>query len=184
MGKWVGDNHPMQAPPSTGDPSDPLDRIDQPGGLPFTQFVTFKVNQLSMAFERQWTRYMREQVGLSLGEWRVVATLAGAERLTFAAVVAATGMNKSLCSRCIASLLEAGWVESRPTPGDARSLTLQLTRKGRRQVEDLRPVVIKRQRMLLRALSRAERVALYSAIDKLQAAAVRWEDDQGGGATE
>lgn len=154
---------------------DPMDQLEDGKALPIDQFVTFKINQLSMAFERQWTRYMREQVGLSLAEWRIVATLSGPERLTFAQVVAATAMNKSLCSRCVTTLQEQRLIEVVSTPGDSRSLTLSLTASGRRLVARLRPVVLSRQRMLLGALSRQERVSLYSALDKLHAAAAHWD---------
>ncbi|WP_167784773.1 MarR family winged helix-turn-helix transcriptional regulator [Ramlibacter rhizophilus] len=162
------------------DPSpDPLSLLDRDGPLPFDAFVTFRINQLSMAFERQWTRYMRDTVGLSLGEWRVVATLAASGSATFTHVAQATGMNKSLCSRCVASLETQGLVEPSPTPGDSRSVTLALTRKAQRLVAQLRPVVLRRQQLLLEALTREERVALYAAIDKLRAAAARWDAPDG-----
>lgn len=155
---------------------DPLDRLETEGTLPFEMFVTFKVNQLSMAFERQWTRYMRDRVGLSLAEWRVAATLASRGRATFAQAVNATGMNKSLCSRCVATLQEQGLISVQSTPGDSRSLTLALSDSGRNLVSQLRPAVIERQRMLLGSLTRTERIALYSAIDKLHVAAAGWEN--------
>lgn len=158
---------------------DPLDELDSGRGLTLDLFVTFRINQLSMAFERQWTRFMREQVGLSLGEWRVVAILHGLSPATFAQVVQRLGMNKSLCSRCVASLQEQGLVQAGPTPGDARSVTLTLTAAGRRLVHRLRPLVIGRQRMLLQALTEAERRMLYGALDKLDAAAASWGEGQG-----
>lgn len=157
--------------------SDPLERLDQDGVLPFDQFVTFRVNQLSMAFERQWTRYMRERVGLSLAEWRIVATLSGRGPSTFSQVVLSTGMNKSLCSRCVGTLQESGLIEVQATPGDSRSLTLSTTRKAARLVAQLRPAVLQRQRLLLGALTRHERQVLYDALDKLQAAAALWDAD-------
>ena len=163
---------PSSRPPATLD--DPLHRLEAQEGLPFDQFVTFRVNQLSMAFERQWTRYMREHVGLSLAEWRIVATLAGRGSLTFAQVVRATGMNKSLASRCVTALEEQGLVDAAPTPTDSRSLTLSLTRRADKLVKQLRPTVLRRQRLLLEALNAQERRVLYTALDKLQAAAATW----------
>lgn len=165
---------PRSAPP---EPFDPLAPLQQHNALPLQSFVTFRINQLSMAFERQWTRYMRDRAGMSLAEWRIVATLASSgEEATFAHVVQATGMNKSLCSRCVTSLRDQGFLSVEPTPGDSRSLTLQLTRKATRLLGELGPVVLQRQRMFLEALTRDERVALFSALDKLQAVAAKWND--------
>ncbi len=173
----------MARPTVIKNPEDPLTSLEADGTLAFDRFVTFKVNQLSMAFERQWTRYMRDRAGMSLAQWRIVATLAGAGPCTFTQVVQRTGMNKSLCSRCVASLEAEGFLESHPTPGDSRSLTLSLRRKATKLIDQLRPVVLERQRMLLESLTASERIALYSAVDKLHAAAARWEqrDDKDGG---
>jgi DNA-binding MarR family transcriptional regulator len=156
--------------------TDPLEQLNRENTLAFDMFVTFKVNRLSTAFERQWTRFMREEVGLSLAEWRVVATLSGVEHKTFAQVVQAIGMNKSLCSRCLATLQQQNLVASEVTPGDSRSLTLSLTARGRQLVTKLKPAVLRRQRMLLESLTRQERQILYAALDKLHGAAANWED--------
>lgn len=159
--------------------TDPLDAIERGESLPFEQFVTFQINQLSTAFERQWTRFMREKAGVSLSEWRLLATLDGHGPLPFARIVDALGIDKALCSRSAQSLLSQGLLNSEPTPGDARSLTLSLTRKGIRLVSQVRPHALRRQRLLLSALAPQERQALYSAIHKLKAAAQAWERDPG-----
>lgn len=153
---------------------DPLPLLERGEPIAMEQFVTFQVNQLSTAFERQWTRYMRETAGVSLSEWRLLATLAGRGPLPFARIVEALGIDKALCSRSAQSLLGQGLIASAPTPGDARSITLSLTRKGQRLVDKVRPHALQRQRWLLGALDAREREALYSALRKLNRAAQAW----------
>jgi len=157
--------------------TDPLVTLESGDTLPFERFVTFQINQLSTAFERQWTRFMREKAGVSLSEWRLLATLDGRGPMPFARIVDALGIDKALCSRSAQSLLSQGLLHSEPTPGDARSLTLSLTRKGARLVTQVRPHALRRQRLLLVALTAQERQALYSAIHKLRVAALAWEQD-------
>lgn len=164
-------------PDAAGTWIDPLAQLESDQGLPFDQFVTFKVNQLSMAFERQWTRFMRDKAGVSLSEWRILATLAGQGPLSFARLVDATGINKSLCSRSTRVLQDNALIVASETPGDARSITLELTASGRRLVAQMRPLALQRQRLLLQALTTAERRALYASIGKLQMAAHGWEAD-------
>lgn len=160
-------------PPRTW--TDPLVTLQSQTPLPVDQFVTFKVNQLSMAFERQWTRFMREKAGVSLSEWRILAMLASHGPLPFARVVEATGINKALCSRSARTLQNQKLITSAETDGDARSITLALAPRGERLVAEVRPHAQRRQSLLLSALTPAERKALYAAIDKLQQAAQSWD---------
>lgn len=155
---------------------DPLDQLERTRSLPVDRFVTFKVNQLSMAFERQWTRFMRERAGVSLSEWRILAMLREGPS-TFARLVDVTGMNKALMSRSVQALQEQRLVAVAETPGDARSLTLALTDKGQRLLAQVHPLALRRQQHLLAVLSANERRVLYGAVDKLAAAALAWNEE-------
>lgn len=153
---------------------DPLDVLSETGSLPVDQFVTFRVNQLSSAFERQWTRSMRDEAGVSLSEWRIMAMLQSGPH-TFARLVDLTEINKALVHRSTRSLSTLGLVDITDTPSDARSTTLSLTSKGRRLLNKIRPLAIARQKHFLSALSAQERQTLYRALDKLRTAAHRWD---------
>jgi len=162
---------------SSADPvwQDPVASLRETGELPVDLFVTYKINQLSSAFERQWTRVMREKAGVSLSEWRILAVLREGSA-TFARVVEATGVNKAQASRSMHQLEELMLVTISDTPGDARSVTLALTGKGQGLLEEVLPVALQRQAHLLSVLTPNERKVLYSSIDKLKDAASEWDD--------
>lgn len=154
--------------------SDPLEQLTAEGALPVDRFVTFKVNQLSTAFERQWTRFMHEKAGVNLSQWRILAILRGGPA-TFARVVEMTGMNKALMTRSTRELQALRLLAITDTPGDARSITLSLAAKGERVLSQVLPLALERQRRLLSSLTPAERRVFYAAIDKLHLAALDWD---------
>jgi DNA-binding MarR family transcriptional regulator len=153
--------------------SDPLDVLVDTGSLPVDQFLTFRINQLSSAFERQWSRSMRDEAGVSLSEWRLLAMLQSGSQ-TFARLVELTEVNKALLHRSAKALSEAELIDISDTPSDARSTTLSLTDKGRRLLKKIRPLAIARQKHFLSALSSDERRTLYVALEKLRTASNQW----------
>lgn len=155
---------------------DPLECLEATGDLPVDRFLTFQVNQLSTEFERQWTRFMRARAGVSMSEWRILAVLRSGPA-TFAGIVETTLMNKALMSRSIRDLEEQCLISVGPTPGDARSITLSLTPKGRKLLAEVLPLAMRRQQHLLSVLTSAERRAFYTSIAKLKAAAIAWEEE-------
>lgn len=154
--------------------SDPLAALQADGRLAVERFVTFQVNQLSTAFERQWTRVMRDRAGVSLSQWRILAMLE-AGPMVFSRLVDGIGIDKALMSRSTRGLEDLGLVQVGPTPDDARSLTLSLAPKGRRLLARMMPLANQRQRHLLSSLTEDERRCFYSAVTKLRAAADDWE---------
>lgn len=165
----------MARPRSQPDPwSDPLQALQADGRLEVERFVTFQINQLSTAFERQWTRVMRERAGVSLSQWRILAMLE-AGPMVFSQLVDATGIDKALMSRSMRALEALNLIQVGPTPEDARSLTLSLTPKGQRVLARMMPLASQRQQHLLSALTAEERRYFYTAVEKLKAAAEDWD---------
>lgn len=154
--------------------SDPLLALQADGRLAVERFVTFQVNQLSTAFERQWTRVMRDRAGVNLSQWRILAML-DAGPMVFSRLVDSIGIDKALMSRSTRGLQAKNLIEVGPTPDDARSLTLGLTPKGRRLLTRMMPVAHQRQRHLLSSLTADERRCFYRAVEKLRASADDWE---------
>ncbi len=161
-------------PPDTDTWADPLQALQSDGRLAVERFVTFQVNQLSTAFERQWTRVMRDRAGVSLSQWRILAMLE-AGPMVFSRLVDGIGIDKALMSRSTRGLEALDLITVGPTPDDARSLTLSLTAKGRRLLARMMPLATQRQQHLLSALTAEERRCFYSAVNKLKAAAGEWE---------
>jgi DNA-binding MarR family transcriptional regulator len=163
-------------PPDTDNHTwaDPLQALQSEGRLAVERFVTFQVNQLSTAFERQWTRVMRDRAGVSLSQWRILAMLE-AGPMVFSRLVDGIGIDKALMSRSTRGLEALDLIKVGPTLDDARSLTLSLTPKGRRLLARMMPLAMQRQQHLLSALTLEERRSFYSAVNKLRAAAGDWD---------
>jgi hypothetical protein len=70
-------------------------------------------------------------------------------------------------SRACASLIDRGFVASRPNPADARSSLLELTRLGQAMYGRIMPVRMQLQKELTEALTAQEITILYRALDKL-----------------
>jgi DNA-binding MarR family transcriptional regulator len=153
---------------------DPLHALQADGRLAVERFITFQVNQLSTAFERQWTRVMRDRAGVSLSQWRILAMLE-AGPMVFSRLVDGIGIDKALMSRSTRGLEDLGLVQVGPTPDDARSLTLSLAPKGRQLLARMMPLATQRQQHLLSSLTEEERRSFYGAVTKLKAAADDWE---------
>lgn len=154
--------------------NDPLTELEETGSLPVEMFLTFRVNQLSSSFERQWSRSMRDKAGVSLSEWRILAILQAGPQ-TFARMVELTEVNKALAHRSAKALSELEFIKISDTPGDGRSTTLALTGKGRKLFAKIRPIALERQQFFLGALTAHERRMLYVVLQKLRAAAHEWD---------
>lgn len=164
--------HPVVTDPPPW--NDPLTQLEETGSLPVEMFLTFRVNQLSSAFERQWSRSMRDKAGVSLSEWRILAILQAGPQ-TFARMVELTEVNKALAHRSAKALSELQLIEITDTPGDGRSTTLSLTGKGRQLFRKIQPFALARQKTFLDALTSQERRIFYVVLQKLRTAAHDWD---------
>ena len=133
----------------------------------FEWSLSLRLNRLTQLLDRQMARLLAETVGIGHGEWRLLAALARMGPATFGVIVEVTLVDKALASRGIVALEEKNLLRKSPTPGDARSVTIELTARGRRLVDRVAPVWRARQEHLLRGLTQAERIMLYQAIGKL-----------------
>lgn len=142
--------------------------------LPYHDFLTARINLVSLALERQWTRYLREQVELTLAEWRMLVTVGRFGALTFGEVVDIVGLDKALASRAARTLLARRLVVREAVRGNRRTFLLRLTALGSDMLRHMAPSVLHRQRHLAATLTAQEREALGNALDKLAAAAASW----------
>src|SRR5690606_2142150 len=97
--------------------------------------------------------------------------------MRFSEVTARSGMDKGQVSRTLRAMAERGLTKtkaikergSRSTEALAAPVMVSITPKGAALYKAVLPVARKRQAELLLTLSQAERVQLYSIIDKLSA---------------
>lgn len=74
----------------------------------------------------------RDEAGLNLSQWRVLAALADKPKRTAAEVVSVTPMDKGVVSRSLDTLINSGLVKKMPDKNDRRRSSLSLTHSGRK----------------------------------------------------
>ena len=93
-------------------------------------FWPYQVAVLAERVARLTKRVVREEAALNQSQWRVLAAVAEKPGRLAAEVTAVTPMDKTLVSRAVASLIEAGHITRTPLAQDKRSASLHLTETG------------------------------------------------------
>lgn len=151
--------------------AEPNPEQDASDELPLFQFLTYRLSRVQSKLNAQAIRILREQAGLTLSQWRIIA-LVGASGQTRPSALTKDGLlDKGLLSRKLKPLIQEGLISSKPDETDHRAQLLSLTTDGRALYERTLPIMRRRQRGLRSALSASEIEGLYRALDKLELAA-------------
>lgn len=89
-------------------------------------------------------------------EWRVVAHLSQAEKVSVREIYQRVEMDKSKVSRAAARLVAAGYVRKDINAADRRLVELSLTKKGHAMVDEIGPMGLRFQEATLACFSDAE----------------------------
>lgn len=132
-------------------------------------FLPYRLNAAAARVSRAFERRYRDDFGLSIAEWRVLAHLhaADGQPVSVRDIEARVAMEKSKVSRAAARLTEAGHVARSAQDNDRRLLHLTLTDAGRALMARLIPVALAFQDELLARLG-PEAEGLRAALDVLE----------------
>ena len=108
-----------------------------------------------------------ERFDLSIPEWRIMAVLGENAGLSARDVAARTAMDKVQVSRAVASLLKAQRIRRSSDAVDGRVSHLSLTRAGRRIYQDIAPLALDLEALLLSSLTANERENFSRLLTKL-----------------
>ena len=108
---------------SSGKPGSPR-TIDFERGIPF--LVAALGNKLSAIASNN----VRDELGVGLMEWRILAMLAVEKEATPARIGQVTGVDKSVVSRAAASLEQRGLITVASDPAASRQTRLLMTQAG------------------------------------------------------
>jgi DNA-binding MarR family transcriptional regulator len=147
--------------------------------LTLEHFPSFRLALASTHVHRTMTSVYLKPYGLSLAEWRLLATVVRWSTVAMRDVCARSNMDKAQISRTVAALAEAGLIETTADPVHGRRRILRATAAGRRLFKRILPDAQRSQAALLAALTPDERAGLFSALAKLTAAATRFSKDEG-----
>ena len=135
----------------------PEDSANPIADFDLNAFLPYRLNAAAARVSRAFAEHYREEFGISIAEWRVLAHLHHAGPVSVRDIEARTEMEKSKVSRAATRLEEAGYVAKAVNDADRRLVELTLTPQGRALVGRLLPVAIRFQaEMLARLGPRAE----------------------------
>ena len=144
-------------------------------------FLPHQLNVLSNRTSEGFSAIYSAGFGLSVPEWRILATLAETPAARAKDIEGTRHMHKTVVSRAVASLRERGLVGAEPNEKDKREAFLSLTAEGRRLYEEIVPLGLAYEDAFLAVLDGEERAALARIMAKLM---VRPEDAARAEATE
>ncbi|HUB47754.1 MAG TPA: MarR family winged helix-turn-helix transcriptional regulator [Acetobacteraceae bacterium] len=105
--------------------------------------------------------------GLTIPEWRVLATIARFGTVSPTAVVESTDMDKVKVSRAATALAARGLIRQSPDPHDGRGRLLHMTRKGQKVYERVVPLSREVEATLVEGVGRTQWAALGKALARL-----------------
>jgi DNA-binding MarR family transcriptional regulator len=135
------------------------------------RFLPYRLSVASNAVSQVIARAYESSHGLSMQEWRVIAVLGEAERLTQQDIVAKTKMDKVTVSRAARALEDRRIVRREANEDDARSLWLSLTAEGRKIYVKVIPAAVELEREVLRGFSAKEIADLSALLVRVEEAA-------------
>jgi len=127
-------------------------------------FLPYQLAILSSRISDGFSQRYRKKFGISVSEWRVVAHLMRAEKVSIREIYARVGMDKSKISRAAARLEKAGYVLKKTNAGDRRLVELSLTAQGRAMADEIGPMGLEFQSEVLAHLSAADEISFRGAI--------------------
>ncbi len=132
-------------------------------------FLPYRFNVLAELMSRSLALIYQDRFGISVPEWRVLATLARESPLSAGEVGARTQMEKARVSRTLARMLDAGLITRQVDVRDNRVAVLALTRRGQELFRRITPLAREWEEQLLEGIDAAERAAFGATLAKLRA---------------
>ena len=136
-------------------------------------FLPYRLNRLSSAMSLAGSRVYRDAFGLTIPEWRVLATLGELTTATASTIGRHSAMHKTKVSRAVAALESRRWLARTTDIADRRIEHLRLTDAGRKALARLVPDMTAFERRIVERLSDKERAALATALDGLERVLLR-----------
>lgn len=130
-------------------------------------FLPYRLSVLSNRVSDAIARQYSQRFDLSIPEWRIIAVLGQTPNLSARDVARRTAMDKVQVSRGVTSLVASRRVARSEDTNDARISRLSLTAKGRAIYDEVAPLALRLESLLLSSLSAQERNTLENLMHKL-----------------
>ena len=115
---------------------------DTPTAFDLTAFLPYRLSVAAERVSAGLARVYREEFGLSVAEWRVLAHLVHGGDVSIREIERRASLEKSKASRAASKLEAAGHVTKTTNEGDRRLVVLSMTAKGRALMDRLLPMAL------------------------------------------
>lgn len=139
--------------------------------------LSFRINYLANHFNGPVYAQIERRHGLLRPEFIALYSVALQDGVAAKSIVTSSGFPKNTISRAIRKLLSRRLVQRATDNEDRRSFELRLTPAGRRIVEDVVPLIVARENIMLSALSAKERVGLSDLLTRMVVDSPSWLDE-------
>jgi len=136
--------------------------------LTLERFLPYQLNVLMEAVSGSLSKLYAGRYGLSVAEWRVVATLGQYRSMTAKQIGVHSRMNKTMVSRAVGALEERALVRRDRNARDRREAFLSLSGEGQAIYDDLAPQAARFADSLLEALGAEERIHFTQMLRRLE----------------
>jgi DNA-binding MarR family transcriptional regulator len=145
----------------------PSERAAAKQQLNLDTFLPYRLSVLSNRVSDAIARQYSQRFDLSIPEWRVIAVLGQTPNLSARDVARRTAMDKVQVSRAVTSLVASRRVARSEDDDDARVSRLSLTARGRAIYDEVAPLALRLESLLLSSLSAQERNTFENLMHKL-----------------
>jgi DNA-binding MarR family transcriptional regulator len=135
--------------------------------LKLEDFLPYRLTVLAETVSQSLAHLYADRYGISISEWRVVATLGQFQTMTAKDIGRHSRMHKTKVSRAVALLEDKGLVRREVNREDLRQAFLTLTGRGRKIYASLVPDALAFSRSLAEVLSAPERDVLEAILPRL-----------------
>ncbi|WP_419904101.1 MarR family winged helix-turn-helix transcriptional regulator [Kiloniella sp.] len=131
------------------------------------EFFPYQVRVFYRAVSQSVAEVYTKTHGLTVYQWRVMVVLGNKQPLSASEVVEYSSLDKVQVSRAIKGLLNRDFIERRVDSVDKRKVNLLLTEEGGRVLEELVPLVLKREAEILEGLNPEEKATLEGLMSRV-----------------
>ncbi|MGB5245614.1 MAG: MarR family transcriptional regulator [Woeseia sp.] len=142
-------------------------RNESPHDLILEKFLPYRLAILSHSVSNSIATVYARRFGLTIPEWRVIVILGRFPGLSAVEVAERTLMDKVAVSRAVTRLIKKGRIDRQFADADRRRSILTLSEQGQKVLEEISPLALGIEDMLLDGLSDADVATLNRIMDQL-----------------
>lgn len=135
------------------------------GRLTLDRFLPYRLNVAATVVSEGLAKLYGDRFGISIPEWRIIATLGEYSKMTGKQISAHTRMNKVKVSRAVAALESRGMLARQANSDDRREEFLSLSHAGKDAYSEIAPLALAYQKSVTDLLTPDD----YAAFDRILA---------------